>query len=1095
MSIVYLKIKDVQIILIIILFQLYTNVFGQELPNQVQPSPSTMLFQRYGDYPVSLYTGIPEIKIPIYTIKEGDITVPIYLSFHASGFNVDEAMQPGLIGPGWTIHTGGMISRTINGIPDEDSGVRVPDFRTNTANRYGEMHSFYINDNTFDHELDIYSYNFLGYSGKYIPNAHSVLDNPYNPTPYDSFKLTEDGLKVFFNEIKDENGLFYFFGGQGAEELTDYQVGNQNYTRSAISTWHLSGIVSTRFPGSSVGFKYQAGAFYNNQNFVKYVFDDAFDENGGGGISPSFYPYSFQNGNNKLIFPSGRQYQTVAPYLINFSLGYVKFNLNNEKKLISIEVFNKQNVLQRSVELIADNFPNASFHRRLKALVFKDAMGKEQERYSFNYFAEYASLGALSKDYWGFFNNQPFYGDHVPSYYPFRYHTTGWFNYTTNITFGGQANREADGDAAKTFMLEKITYPTGGYTLFDFEGNRTQFKQLGGLRVKKIANYNSDGSLANSKSYTYEGGSTELDIDKYLLKEDKGVMYSYNPGRRRYLSENATVPLSPKGASTGYPFVTETDGETTTYYAFDNDNAYQYDKLDSPIYFVRDESEPLHRIFANHYRPWNFGSLISKHTVGTGFSRTEEYQYETLIKNTVHDVVMNQQIENIPSPEVSDSFLHYNTGSIYNFANRYYYSGVKRLIKTDIYEKGSDGREVHKEETLTYSNPEYPNRVTSKVSFDSRGDRIKTDLNYSYDQSGAIYQKMTEDNWVAEPIEQVRTNLSKGNKELSRIKVEYDFFNPISLNPGSIQLKNIKKSVGGNSLMIENTAEKYDTTGNILQQRDKDGIVISFIYGYNNKFLVAKLIGADYNTAVSLINHNYINGLSISDENMRSHLSSLRNFLPNAHITTYTYKPLVGMTSQTDPKGMTTYFEYDSFQRLKHIKDQNGNIVKSYCYNYAGQVSDCNVGGNTGNSANWVNTGMNSECETQPDPFFNNQPAVTGNMLIEQVDNNPNSPTYNTTRKIIDPTAQPGSCPPSYYYTTETDPYLSSVTFNAKRSYDDGTTKTMRFRVRHDSIYYPYGITEEYVDIQISSSGGGTGYNFIMVNAASYLEVELMEVF
>lgn len=295
--------------------------------------------------------------------------------------------------------------------------------------------------------------------------------------------------------------------------------------------------------------------------------------------------------------------------------------------------------------------------------------------------------------------------------------------------------------------------------------------------------------------------------------------------------------------------------------------------------------------------------------------------------------------------------------------------------------------------------------------------------------------------------------------------------------------------------MIENTAEKYDTTGNILQQRDKDGIVISFIYGYNNKFLVAKLIGADYNTAVSLINHNYINGLSISDENMRSHLSSLRNFLPNAHITTYTYKPLVGMTSQTDPKGMTTYFEYDSFQRLKHIKDQNGNIVKSYCYNYAGQVSDCNVGGNTGNSANWVNTGMNSECETQPDPFFNNQPAVTGNMLIEQVDNNPNSPTYNTTRKIIDPTAQPGSCPPSYYYTTETDPYLSSVTFNAKRSYDDGTTKTMRFRVRHDSIYYPYGITEEYVDIQISSSGGGTGYNFIMVNAASYLEVELMEVF
>lgn len=292
----------------------------------------------------------------------------------------------------------------------------------------------------------------------------------------------------------------------------------------------------------------------------------------------------------------------------------------------------------------------------------------------------------------------------------------------------------------------------------------------------------------------------------------------------------------------------------------------------------------------------------------------------------------------------------------------------------------------------------------------------------------------------------------------------------------------------------------FDNKGNPLQVRDKQQALKSYIWGYNGQFPVAVIHNATYSEVLNILGQNTINSLNdvnVSDQTINTAINNLRNHsgMSQAMVTAYTYKPLVGMTSQTDPKGMTTYFEYDSFQRLKHIKDQNGNIVKSYCYNYAGQVSDCNVGGNTGNSANWVNTGMNSECETQPDPFFNNQPAVTGNMLIEQVDNNPNSPTYNTTRKITDPTAQPGSCPPSYYYTTETDPYLSSVTFNAKRSYDDGTTKTMRFRVRHDSVYYPWGITEEYVDIQISSSGGGTGYNFIMVNAASYLEVELMEVF
>lgn len=32
-----------------------------EFPNQTPPSPSTMLFQKYGNYPVSQYTGISDI--------------------------------------------------------------------------------------------------------------------------------------------------------------------------------------------------------------------------------------------------------------------------------------------------------------------------------------------------------------------------------------------------------------------------------------------------------------------------------------------------------------------------------------------------------------------------------------------------------------------------------------------------------------------------------------------------------------------------------------------------------------------------------------------------------------------------------------------------------------------------------------------------------------------------------------------------------------------------------------------------------------------------------------------------------------------------
>ena len=56
----------------------------------------------------------------------------------------------------------------------------------------------------------------------------------------------------------------------------------------------------------------------------------------------------------------------------------------------------------------------------------------------------------------------------------------------------------------------------------------------------------------------------------------------------------------------------------------------------------------------------------------------------------------------------------------------------------------------------------------------------------------------------------------------------------------------------------------------------------------------------------------------------------------DASLTTYTFDPLVGMTSQADPAGRTTFYEYDGLGRLLRTRDEQGRILSQQQYHYAG---------------------------------------------------------------------------------------------------------------------------------------------------------------
>lgn len=70
-------------------------------------------------------------------------------------------------------------------------------------------------------------------------------------------------------------------------------------------------------------------------------------------------------------------------------------------------------------------------------------------------------------------------------------------------------------------------------------------------------------------------------------------------------------------------------------------------------------------------------------------------------------------------------------------------------------------------------------------------------------------------------------------------------------------------------------------------------------------------------------------------------IDELRMYPSDALMTTYTCEPLVGITSQCDVNNRISYYEYDGLNRLSLIRDQNRNIAKKICYNYAGMPEDC----------------------------------------------------------------------------------------------------------------------------------------------------------
>lgn len=191
------------ICLVAILF-MANEPFAQEaevvlpFPEIIPVSPETHGLGKYGDIPTNLYTGVPDISIPLYNVTFGELSLPISLSYHATGVQVSQ--EASWVGLGWNLIAGGAISYIPVGGNDQlvfsptvpGDFIKLLDYVAPTTFPQAKPEDHYTlwdcvpgNDdrkvtnnvafrvlNGYG-EQDIYSANFLGYSFKFFKNPRN----------------------------------------------------------------------------------------------------------------------------------------------------------------------------------------------------------------------------------------------------------------------------------------------------------------------------------------------------------------------------------------------------------------------------------------------------------------------------------------------------------------------------------------------------------------------------------------------------------------------------------------------------------------------------------------------------------------------------------------------------------------------------------------------------------------------------------------------------------------------------------------------------------------------------------------------------------
>jgi hypothetical protein len=670
-------------------------------------------------------------------------------------------------------------------------------------------------------------------------------------------------------------------------------------------------------------------------------------------------PISLQYGSlSKIIYPTG---------------GYTNFSYECPIKGYTTEVdTNILNVYHRAVDRNDTNYykhilsqDDLPFYLEASQMVnINFSVQTEGDLTSKNYIRLYAVEGFNGPEELINEFQIPGNGDDEPFFYNysarFKVPTNNDRGYTFKLVLNAHSTLN-DGNRISAFA--RIDIP-----------NNTQVPDyFPSLRIKKISTFNPSSKEPIIKRFFYNN-LTNRTLENSILVANFNHVNITTVGRSGEGDCSAGNPIPYLNLSTSALNNTYVDDSRKIIYpvvsvSYGGDNFEQGGKQSifrvnvnrpNDIYFFEHENNGL---LLNVEAPYgnilsfDNGKLLNEKIVSYNSSteifkilKESFYVYESRNMNTVH------RINNIKASTVQTGATMANDMRKYNFSF-YQLISKKNLLTTRTTKEYLDNLSEPIITSESYQYGTYVDRPSETKITNSNGIRKKVKYFYPDDVEGT--GSLGHDNLSSTELYAIERLKKDGLHRLNQVQTETYILNGSSdeilstsrtlfnIDASTVVLPEIIQTSKGDNPLKDRVKYNYYLNGNIKSVSKIDGTKIYYVWGYEQTQPIAKIENytslteeqqTAINKAVTASNSDDDRCILITEKcnenSLRDKLVIVRAAFPNSMVTTYTYDPLIGVTSITDPREETIYYHYDSFNRLESVKDAQGYLLSKNKYNY-----------------------------------------------------------------------------------------------------------------------------------------------------------------